>query len=177
MKKICIYTGASDSIDKKYIDVFSQIGKYFKKHNYGLIFGGGSSGLMGTVSSSCIKNNVETIGVITENLKSIEKPSPNLTKLVIFDNMQERKKYLFENSDISLVAPGGIGTYDEFFEILCLKKLGELNNKIIIFNLYGYFDPLINLIKHGINNYSMEKEDFELFEICTNLDEFENLIT
>ena len=136
---ICVYGAASNLIDKTFLDAGEQLGEIMAKRNHSLIFGGGAEGMMGAVARGVERNKGKTIGI-----------SPTFFKVdgVLFDRcseffytktMRERKQLLEEKSDAFLVSPGGIGTYDEFFEILSLRQLGRHQKPIVLFNINGYF--------------------------------------
>jgi uncharacterized protein (TIGR00730 family) len=154
MKSICVYTGASLSIPEEYHDAAKEIGRIIATTNYQLVYGGGNTGLMGTVSSSVMDNAGKVLGITTKQLAEIEHINTKITEARVVENMHIRKNMMFENSDMFLILPGGYGTLDEFFEIITWKQLEIHSNPVLVYNYNGYWDPLKVLFE------SMKKEGF-----------------
>lgn len=154
MKSVCVYTGASLSIPKEYHDSGKEVGKIIANTGYQLVYGGGNTGLMGTVSSSVIAHGGHVLGITTKQLADIEKVNTEISEVRIVENMHLRKNMMFENSDIFLILPGGFGTLDEFFEVVTWKQLDIHKQPILVYNYKGYWDPLKTLFT------SMKKTGF-----------------
>lgn len=116
-----------------------------------MVYGGGSTGLMGTTADACLAAGGRVIGVIPESLTLREITHHGLTELHVVPGMHERKAMMASRSSAFLTLPGGVGTLEEFFEILTWAVLGLHNKPIGILNVRGYYDPLIELIRHTVN--------------------------
>lgn len=149
MNSLTVYCASSDDIDDRYRAVAKRVGEVLAARNITLVFGGARVGLMGETARAVRKNGGRVVGIITKFLMDIEQGDPDCDELIVVDAMRERKKLLVERSDAFLVLPGGIGTYEEFFETLVGRQLKEHNKPIGIVNIDGFFEPLLNLFDHG----------------------------
>ena len=142
--KICVYGAASSLIDEKFVDKGVKLGSKMAKRNIGLVFGGGRNGMMGAVARGIAKENGEILGISPAFFEeaNAEISFENCTEFIHTETMRERKRLLEEKADAFIITPGGIGTFDEFFEILTLKQLGRHNKAICIYNIDGYFDKI-----------------------------------
>ena len=116
---------------------------------------GGCIGLMGEIATVAAKHGANVVGVITHKLVAHEQANEKCNELIVVDTMQERRTLMMERSDAFIVLPGGIGTYEEFFEVLVGRQLSDHAKPIGIVNVDGYFDPLITMLEHGINRNFM----------------------
>jgi len=143
VKKVCVFCGSSNGLHPKYIEEIKKFGHELVFKNYGLVYGGGSVGLMGGLANAVLSKKGEVIGVIPKFLADWEVGHKGLTQLELTNSMHERKERMYELSDLFVVFPGGLGTLDEFFEILTWSQL-ELHKKpIYLYNFDGFFDHLI----------------------------------
>jgi uncharacterized protein (TIGR00730 family) len=127
-----------------------EVGRALARRRVGLVYGGGRVGLMGVVAEAVLEAGGTAIGVIPEALATREIAHQGLTELHVVSGMHERKALMASRSIAFLTLPGGIGTFEEFFEILSWEALGIHKKPIGILNIQGYFDPLIALLDHGI---------------------------
>ncbi len=172
--KICVYGASSTTIDKAYIEDGEKLGTAIANHGHSLVFGGGTNGLMGAVARGvhCV-GNAEIIGVAPSFFNVDGILYDGCTEFIYPETMRERKKIMDEISDAFIVTPGGIGTFDEFFEILTLKQLGRHNKPIAILNTNGYYDHLKDFLQNGIDENFLTSECNKLFFIS---DDTEDLI-
>ncbi len=155
IKKICVFCGSSKPNNNSKIEqeVNEMIKIVFDK-NLELIYGGASIGLMGLISNKLIDLGGKVTGVIPEVLSTKEIINKNITDLIIVENMHERKKKMYDLSDAFIVLPGGIGTLEEFAEVVTWKVLGIENKKIFVINIDGYYDFLFKQFEiMKINNF------------------------
>ncbi len=117
-----------------------------------LVYGGGSIGLMGEVARACKARGGRVVGVITRKLLALEQGWTGCDHLEVVETMQARRRSLMDRGDGFVVLPGGLGTYEEFFEVLVARQLGDHAKPIAIVNHDGYYDPLLALIDHGIEH-------------------------
>ncbi len=164
--KICVYGASSTTIDNSYILDGEQLGRVMGEHGHSLVFGGGTNGLMGAVARGIHSvKNTEIIGIAPSFFNVDGILFEHCTEFIYPETMRERKKLMDEYSDAFIVTPGGIGTFDEFFEILTLKQLGRHNKPIAILNTNGYFNHLKNFLQNGIDENFLTEECNKLFYI------------
>jgi len=147
---ICVYCGARDGVRPAYRSTARHLGEALASEGWRLVYGAGDIGLMGTVASAAQDAGGEVLGVIPAHLVSREVTKPNLTRLIVTENMHERKMHMFRNAHATVVLPGGAGTLEEFFEILTWRQLGLHSKPIHVLNTEGYWDRLIQLLEHVI---------------------------
>ena len=170
--KICVYGASSTLIDKSYIKHGEELGQVMGKHNHSLVFGGGSNGLMGAVARGLHSiGNCEIIGIAPSFFNVDGILYENCTEFIYPETMRERKKLMDDLSDAFIVTPGGIGTFDEFFEILTLKQLGRHNKPIAILNTNGYYDHLKSFLQNSIEERFMSEECNKLIYISDNCED------
>jgi len=129
-----------------------RVGRAIARRKYGLVYGGGRAGLMGVIADAALGGGAEVIGVIPEALAAHEVAHRGISDLRIVPGMHERKAMMSQESDAFLTLPGGIGTYEEFFEILTWAALGIHHKPIGLLNVEGYFDPLLALLEFGADS-------------------------
>ncbi len=176
---ICVYGASSRAIDKKYTDAAFALGKEMATRGHGLVFGGGNSGVMGaTARGADAVEGAFILGIAPTFFNVDGVLYEHCTEFIGPENMRDRKRMLDERSDAFVIAPGGIGTYDEFFEILTLKQLGRHNKPMAILNVDGYYDPLLALLHHTVAGEFMNETTMQLFgvfdDISLLLDYIEN---
>lgn len=171
--RICVYGAASPTIDKKYIEITEEMGKEMVKRGHSLVFGGGDNGLMGASARGVKAAGGKILGVIPEffDTENIEAIFDFCDELIKPKTMRERKKLMEDNSDAFIVVPGGIGTYEEFFEILTLKQLCRHNKPIAVYNIMGYYDSLYSVMKEAIDKSFIKENCLNLFKITDNFEE------
>ena len=171
--KIAVYGAASSLIDSSYKQTGKELGMKMAERGHGLVFGGGANGMMGAVAEGVFEKSGYILGVVPEFFReaNAEISFKKCSDYIYTDTMRERKKQMEENCDAFIISPGGIGTFDEFFEILTLKQLGRHNKAIAIYNINGFFDLFAQSL------YEMVKEKFitddcaELCKVFTDADE------
>ncbi len=168
---ICIYGASSNIIDKVYIEETEELGEKLAKRGHGLVFGAGAEGVMGASARGVERGGGKIIGIAPGFFNVDGMIFENCTELIRPDTMRERKKMLEEMSDAFIMAPGGIGTFDEFFEIITLKQLSRHTKAIAIFNVNNYFDDLLAMMEKGIKEEFIKEECRELYRVFDNADE------
>ena len=168
---ICVYGAASNSIAENYIKNIELLGEKKKKKGHCLVFGGGNNGAMGAAARGVKRYNGKIIGVAPRFFDADGVLFPYCDEFIYTETMRERKKILEDKSDVFIIAPGGIGTFDEFFEIVTLKQLGRTEKPIVIFNIYGYYDHLIAMLNNAVNGNFMNKATLSLFKVLDNINE------
>ncbi len=160
---ICLYGASSSAIAKAYVNPTEELGAKIAERGHTLIYGGGAAGLMGAAARGAYSRGGEIIGVVPSFLNVDGILFDNCTELIFTETMRERKALMEQKSDAFIMTPGGVGTFDEFFEILTLKQLGRHSKPITVFNINGYFDSLIAQLENAVHKQFMNPEIFELF--------------
>ena len=171
--KICVYGAASSLIDEIYTKAGEELGRRMVERGHSLVFGGGRSGMMGAPARGVYEKGGHILGIAP---KFFEESNPevsfeNCTEFIKTETMRERKRLLDEYSDAFIVAPGGIGTFDEFFEILTLKQLGRHNKAIVILNTNGYYENLLKMMEVSIEKQFITRDCVELYKVVDTPDE------
>lgn len=148
---VCVYCGSRPGADPAYGTAAEALGHSIADAGWRLVYGAGDVGLMGLTARATQAAGGDTFGVIPTHLLHAEVGKRDLTRFVVTENMHERKKVMFMNSDAVVVLPGGAGTLDEFFEVLTWAQLGLHAKPIILLNIAGFWDPLVALIDHVID--------------------------
>ena len=162
-KSICVFCGSRDGASAKYKKAALDLGILLSKVKFRLVYGGGNAGLMGALASSAQQNNCEILGIIPQHLMEKEGGKINLKNLIITKNMHERKNLMYNESDAIIILPGGVGTLDEFFEIITWAQLGLHKKSIILLNIDGFWNPLLTLLSHQVSCGFMDKSISKLF--------------
>ena len=150
LRSICVFCGSRPGVHPAYADDARALGRLIAQEGWRLVYGAGDVGLLGEVARSVQTAGAATMGVIPIHLMSAERAKHDVTQLVITQDMHERKKVMFMNSDAIVVLPGGAGTLDEFFEVLTWAILGLHAKPIYLLDNDGYWQPLIALIDHVV---------------------------
>jgi uncharacterized protein (TIGR00730 family) len=149
MKAVCVYCGSSDEVPKKYIDAARQMGEVMAARGLQLIFGGGSTGLMGAVADAVLDAGGEVIGVLPLHFNKPELAHARLTRLELVDGMHPRKARMAELADAFVALPGGFGTLEELFEAMTWAQIGLHAKPIGLLNAFGYYDHLLKFLDHA----------------------------
>ena len=170
---ICVFGAASKTIDEKYITAVEEMGEFLAKKGHNLVFGSGKTGSMGAAARGFKRGGGKIHGVIPNFFKEdlSDFVNWNCDEMTYTETMRERKAVMEELADAFIITPGGIGTYEEFFEILTLKQLGRHRKPIAFYNIGGYYDKLDSLIEFTINESFMRDTCRVLYKYFTDLDE------
>ncbi|EDU38699.1 TIGR00730 family Rossman fold protein [Clostridium sporogenes] len=165
MKRICVYSGSNLGLRSEYKESAKLLGKILAENKIELVYGGSKIGLMGEISNEVLRNNGKVIGVMPKGLFSGEMVHENLTKLIEVENMHERKQTMAELSDGFIALPGGLGTFEELFEVLSWAQLGIHKKPIGILNISNFFDPLLHMIKNTCTEGFMNESNIKLISV------------
>src|SRR5437588_11683062 len=143
---ICVFCGSSFGTDPAYREAARAIGSGLAKMGYSLVFGGGGLGLMGEVARAVLDGGSSIQGIMPGFLQALEPEVSSQEKLIVTPHLQERKTLMLQMSDAFIVLPGGLGTFDEFFEVAVEAQLGVHAKPIIVVNVKGYFDALDTML-------------------------------
>lgn len=168
---ICVFGAASSEIDDKYIKAVELMGETLAKSGHNLVFGAGGQGLMGAAARGFKKGNAKITGIIPEFFKEadIEAIYEECAELIYTESMRERKAKMEELADAFIIVPGGIGTFEELFEVLTLKQLGRHKKAIVIYNVDGYYDSMESMLDHSIEEHFVRENCKMLYSVFADL--------
>lgn len=152
---ICLYGASSEEIDKSYITATEILGEELGKRGHNLVYGGGSNGLMGAAARGVVKGGGKVIGVAPSFFNVDGVLFKECTELIYTETMRQRKAIMEEKADAFVAVPGGIGTFDELFEILSLKQLGRHTKPVAVFNINGYYNGFKALLQNSVKEHFM----------------------
>lgn len=175
---ICVFGASSSTIDKTFITRVEQLGREIADRGHGLIYGAGASGLMGAVARGVYERGGNIVGVVPDFFEEEDmgvdgRIFKNCTELIKTDSMRERKRIMEDRSDAFIIVPGGIGTFEEFFEVFTLKQLERHNKAIAILNINGYYDAMLNMLDAAVEHKFLREACSLLYKVFT--DEYEML--
>ncbi|CAH2894465.1 MAG: Lysine decarboxylase family [uncultured Paraburkholderia sp.] len=154
MKSVCVYCGSSNGVKPLYAEAYAEAARAFGRAlveaDLALVYGGGKVGLMGVIADTVMAEGGRAIGVIPELLVNKEVGHNGLTELHVVPDMHQRKKMMADLSDAFVAMPGGAGTLEEFFEVYTWAQLGYHQKPVALLNIDGFYDPLIKLLQHTV---------------------------
>lgn len=150
LRRLCVFCGSKVGTDDRYRAAATEFGQLLVREGIGLVYGGGSVGLMGVIADAVLGEGGEVIGVIPESLATEELLHPRVTDMRVVPSMHARKALMAELSDGFVAMPGGFGTFEEFFEVVTWSQLGLHRKLTGLLNVGGYYDPLVRLVDHAV---------------------------
>ena len=168
---ICVYGASSTAIDKSYIEVVEKLGKMLVEKGHKLVYGAGAQGLMGAVARGVHSMGGEIIGVAPKFFDVDGILFEDCTELIYTDTMRQRKQIMEDRAESFIMVPGGIGTFEEFFEILTLKQLGQHKKPIAVYNINGYYNEMNDMIEQAIEQKFMKEKCRTLFKLFDNMED------
>ncbi len=163
IERVTVYAASSQALAPEYFDGAARLGRALALAGLPIAFGGGSTGLMGTLANAAIDAGGEVHGVIPKFLMDLEKGHQRLTSLEVVPDMRVRKHMMLENSCAVVTLPGGCGTFEEVFEAMTLKRLGQYFGPIILVNTNGYYDLLLEFLRHSVREKFMNQAHLDLW--------------
>ena len=173
---ICVFGAASDNIAPTFIGETEKLGEEIAKRGFGLVYGGGATGLMGAVARGIKAQKGYIHGVAPSYFDTPGILLKDIDKLTFTDTIRERKQIMEDDAAAFIMVPGGVGTYEEFFEILTLANLDRHKKPIAVYNIAGYFDRMIDLIDFSVKEGFINKEIYGDFNVFTDTEELLNYI-
>ena len=167
IKNVCVYSASSTKIAPVYFAVAEELGQLLALRGINLINGAGSIGLMAATSNACLAAGGTVTGVIPRFMVEQGWQHKNLTQLIETETMHERKQIMAEMSDGVIALPGGCGTMEELLEIITWKQLGIYLNPIVILNIDGFYNPLLEMLQRAIDGNFMRPEHQNIWQVAT----------
>jgi uncharacterized protein (TIGR00730 family) len=175
-KRVCVYCGSKTGENPAFVKQAKALGVELASNNIELVYGGGSIGLMNEVANATLSNGGQVHGVITEHLYDLEVAHEQLTALHITDDMHERKAMMAELSDAFIALPGGFGTFEELMEAITWLQIGLHKKTVILFNIDGYYNKLIDFINHAVENGFITNGNRKALKVANNTKECLNFL-
>lgn len=164
----CVYCGANERIADGHKKKIEELGRIIAANGFSLVYGAGATGCMGAVARGVREKDGFIMGISPDFIGDFE-PIFDCDNTVMVDTMAERKTLMEKHADVFFIAPGGIGTMDEFFQVLTLKYLKRINVPIVVINLDGFYDTLIALIKDLVRQGAVTEEIYKLYDVITDV--------
>lgn len=165
--KICVYCASTDELDPSFYELGEQFGKMLAQRGHSLIFGGYNHGIMSAVARGVASENGEILAVIPKIFDQPDFNYPGCTRIIVTETMHDRKATMEREGDAFAILPGGIGTFDEFFELYVLKSLGQCNKPMGILNFRGCYDALEVLLNQNTLDKLMTRKNREIAKFYT----------
>lgn len=159
---LCVYCGSRPGHSPEFATMAQAVGSWIGQHGGQLVYGGGHNGLMGILADAALAAGARVIGVIPKALVEREWAHNGCTELHIVENMHERKRIMAEHADAFLALPGGIGTFEEFFEVWSWRQLGYHDKPVGLLNLDGFYDSLLTFLRSAVENGFMSDWQMDL---------------
>ena len=167
---VCVFCGSRAGANPAYAADATRLGTGIAARGWRLVYGAGDVGLMGAVARAAQGGGGDTFGVIPKHLVEWEVGKVDLTRYVVTETMHERKKVMFMNCNAVVVLPGGAGSLDEMFEVLTWRQLGLHEKPVVLVNTHGYWDPLIALINHVVDQGFADASILDYFTVAADAD-------
>ena len=161
---VCVYCGSKPGNLPAFAESAKMVGRWIGQHGGQLVYGGGRNGLMGIVANATLAAGGRVVGVIPRALVEKEWAHTECTELHVVETMHERKQMMAQRADVFLTLPGGIGTFEEFFEVWTWRQLGYHNKPIGLLNLNGYYDPLLTFLNTVVSHEFMGSWQMDLVQ-------------
>lgn len=168
----CVYGGANDNISASNKEKTKLLGELISKNDFSLVYGAGATGCMGAVAEGVRNKDGYIMGITPKFMSTFEDIYP-CDNTVFVDTMAERKTLMEKHADIFFVAPGGVGTMDEFFQVITLKYLERIDAPIVVVNTNGFYDALLKLMDGLIEGGAVKKSIYDLFDVIDDVSEEE----
>jgi uncharacterized protein (TIGR00730 family) len=166
MKAVCVYCGSATGARPIYADAAKAFGRALVDNGLSLVYGGGRVGLMGLIADEVLAAGGRAIGVIPELLLAKEVGHTDLTELIVVPDMHERKKKMADLADAFVAMPGGVGTFEEFFEVYTWAQLGYHQKPVGLLDVNGYYDPLMTMLRHTVEEGFMRAPYLDLIQVA-----------
>lgn len=163
---ICVFGSSSEKINKEYLMSAESLGRTIAQNGDTLVFGAGKYGVMGATARGASAEGGKIIGVTPRFFEEIDVIYDKCTELIYTETMRERKAIMEDKSDVFVICAGGIGTFEEFFEVLTLKQLHRHSKPIIIYNVDGYYNSMLAMLQNAVDKEFMSDECNRLYTIA-----------
>jgi len=165
VKRVTVYASSSNGLADSYYDAAARLGTVLGQAGVEIVYGGGGVGLMRSMADQALAAGAHVHGVIPHFLNTVEHGHKSLSRLEVVSDMRERKFRMLVNSDAVVALPGGCGTFEEVFEVLTLKRLGDFLGPVVLVNTNRYFDRLVGMLEHSVREHFMSAKHLEMWTL------------
>ena len=165
INRVAVFAASSRQLSREYVEAAAQVGEILANGGMSIVYGGGGTGLMGAMADAALENGAQVHGVVPEFLLQLECAHRGLTRMDIVADMRERKHRMLSGADALVTLPGGCGTYEELFEALTLKRLGQWVGPVVLVNTRGFYDRLIDFLEHSVRERFMAHEHAKMWTV------------
>jgi len=173
---MAIFCGSALGVNSSFSQQAQLVVRQLVKHDFDLVYGGASVGIMGVIADEFLRLKREVVGIIPEFLSNLELSHLGLTNLLVVESMHERKQKMYDHSHAFMALPGGMGTLDELCEIITWAQLSHHHKPIYIYNDRGYYDHFVLHIQAMAENGFLKREHLNLIKVCNGLDELSRFL-
>jgi hypothetical protein len=167
---LCVYCGSRPGAESRFIEVARQVGRWIGEHGGQLVYGGGNNGTMGALADAALAAGARVVGVIPQSMVQREWAKRDCTELHVVDNMHQRKSMMAERADAFLALPGGIGTFEEFFEVWTWRVLDFHRKPVGLLDLDGYYQGLLQFLQHSVRSGFMNDWQIDMLTVGSDPD-------
>lgn len=169
IRSVTIYCSSSNKLADFFLDAARELGRAVAGEGWTLIYGGNAVGMMGTLADAARSAGGKVVGVTPQLFLDKAVADQNCHELIVTENMRDRKAVMESRADAFIALPGGLGTLEEFFEIVCGRQLGYHNKPIVLLNIAGFYDPLLAMIDHAAGLNFVRPRARELYHVATSV--------
>ena len=170
-RKICVYCASSEQADPIHADTARRLGQLLAGRGDSVVYGGGASGSMRALADGALAAGGRVIGVIPRFMQELEWSHPDITELIVTQDMHDRKRRMMEMADAVVALPGGSGTFEELLEAITWKRLGLFTRPIVIVNTSGFYDPLIGQLETAVEGRFMDERHRDMWTVVASADD------
>jgi uncharacterized protein (TIGR00730 family) len=164
-RRVTVYASSSGDLAEEYYDAAARLGTVLGRAGIDIVYGGGGVGLMRAMADNAMREGAHVHGVIPHFLNTVEHGHSSLSRLEVVEDMRERKHRMIAAADAVISLPGGSGTFEELFEALTLKRLGQFLGPIVLINTRGYFDRFVDFLEHSVRERFMSDRHLEMWSL------------
>lgn len=166
---LCVYCGSRPGAKPEFAAAAQAVGRWIGEHGGQLVYGGGNNGLMGLVAQATLDHGGRVVGIIPKSLQQREHAKLNCTELHVVDTMHQRKHMMAERADAFLALPGGIGTFEELFEVWTWNQLGYHDKPVGLLNVAGYYDSLLAFMRQSVEQGFLSDWQLEMLTVSSDV--------
>jgi len=171
IRRIAVYAASSRSLASGYLEAAARLGTVLAQAGFSIVYGGGGTGLMGAMADAALAHGAHVHGIVPQFVLQLECSHGGLSRMDIVDDMRERKHQMLRDADALVTLPGGCGTYEELFEALTLKRLGQWTGAIVLVNTNGFYDSLLDFLQHSVRERFMGEEHARMWSVVAEPEE------
>jgi uncharacterized protein (TIGR00730 family) len=165
IQRVAVYAASSRALAPVYHEAAGRLGRILAGAGLSVVYGGGSTGLMGAMADAALAAGGEVHGIVPGFLMSLESSHQGLTRMEVVEDMRLRKHRMLEGADAVVTLPGGCGTYEEVFEAMTLKRLGQWLGPIVLVNTRGFYDRFIEFLQHSVSERFMDQQHADMWAV------------